>query len=519
MSKIAKATIGLMIATIIAKILGFARELVLASSYGASMYSDAYLTAMNIPSVIFTVIGTTLGTVLIPMYFDVNSKLGEKKALRYINNMFNIVIVLCIVLSILGFVCTESIVKIFAIGFEGETLKLAIDFTRVLIIGLIFAGLSYIMTAYLQIKNNFTIPGLMTVPKNIIIIITIILSVKYNPYIMVWGTLIGMAVEFLFQLPFAIKSGYKYQPYININDKYIKKTIWLIGPVLIGVAVNQINAMIDRTLASTLVEGSISALNYANKLNLFVMALFITSVAAVIYPMLSKLSSEENKEKFTNSVVQSINSVILLVIPISIGAMVLATPIVKLLFQRGEFDTRATSMTAIALVMYSIGMVAFGLRDILGKVFYAIQDTKTPMINGAIAMVMNIVLNFILVRRLQLAGLALATSISAIICIFLLFRSLKKKIGYFGQDKILKTTIKSIISAVIMGTITYISYNLFNSALGLGFIADIISLFGAIIVGVIIYGILVVILKVEEINVVIDMLKNKLNKSGNGIIF
>ena len=507
MSKVAKATIGLMIATIIAKVLGFGRELVLASSYGASMYSDAYLTAMNIPLVLFTIIGTTLGTVLIPMYFEVNSDLGDKKALNFINNVFNIVIALCIVLAILGFIFTEQLVKVFAMGFEGQTLKIAIDFTRITIIGIVFTGLSYVMTAYLQIKNNFTVPGLISVPKNIIIITSIILSVKYNPYIMIWGTLFGIATEFIFQLPFAIKNGYKYQPYINIKDKYIKKMSWLIGPVLIGVAVNQINTMVDRTLASTLLEGSISALNYANKLNGFVMAMFITSVAAIIYPMLSKLSSEDNKEKFTSSVVQSINSVILLVIPISIGAIVLATPIVKLLFQRGEFDARATSMTAIALIMYSIGMIAFGLRDILGKVFYALQDTKTPMINGAIAMIMNIVLNIILVKYLQLAGLALATSISAIVCIFLLFGSLKKKIGYFGQDKIIKTTIKSIVAAVIMGTVTYFAYDMVSNLLGVGFVKEAMSLFISVGLGAITYGILVIVLKVDEINVITNMVK------------
>ena len=512
MSKVATATISLMLATIIAKVLGFGRELVLASSYGASMYSDAYLTAMNIPLVLFTIIGTTLGTVLIPMYFEVNSDLGEKKALNFTNNVFNIVIAICIVLAILGLVFTEPLVKVFAMGFEGQTLKVAIDFTRITIIGIVFTGLSYVMTAYLQIKNNFTVPGLISVPKNIIIIASIILSVKYNPYIMIWGTLIGIATEFLFQLPFAIKSGYKYQPYINIKDKYIKKMSWLIGPVLIGVAVNQINTMIDRTLASTLVEGSISALNYANKLNGFVMAMFITSVAAVIYPMLSKLSSEDNKEKFTSSVVQSINSVILLVIPISVGAIVLATPIVKLLFQRGEFDARATSMTAIALIMYSIGMVAFGLRDILGKVFYALKDTKTPMINGAIAMVMNIVLNIILVKYLQLAGLALATSISAIVCIFLLFGSLKKKIGYFGQDKIMKTTIKSIVSAAIMGVVTYFAYDIVSNLLGIGFIKEAVSLVISVAIGAITYGILVGVLKVDEINIMTDMVKKKLNR-------
>ena len=223
MSKVAKATVGLMIATIIAKVLGFGRELVLASAYGASMYSDAYLTAMNIPTVLFTIIGTTLGTVLIPMYFEVNRDLGEKKALSFTNNVFNTVIILCIFLAIIGFLFTEQLVKVFAMGFEGETLKVAIDFTRITITSIVFTGLSYVMTAYLQIKNNFTIPGLASVPKNVIIIASIILSIKLNPYIMIWGTLFALASEFLFQFPFAIKNGYKYQPYINIKDKYIKK--------------------------------------------------------------------------------------------------------------------------------------------------------------------------------------------------------------------------------------------------------------------------------------------------------
>ena len=235
MSKVVKSTIVLMISTIIAKVLGFGRELVLASSYGASMYSDAYITAMNIPVVIFAIIGTTLATILIPMYFEVNNELGENNALRFTNNVFNIVIVLCILLAIIGLVFTEQLVNIFAVGFEGKTLNIAIDFTRVTIISIVFTGLSYIMTAYLQIQNNFTIPGLVSVPKNIIIIVSIILSVKYNPYIMIWGTLLGITTEFLFQLPFAIKNGYKYQLYMNIRDKHIKKVAWLIGPVLIGV--------------------------------------------------------------------------------------------------------------------------------------------------------------------------------------------------------------------------------------------------------------------------------------------
>jgi murein biosynthesis integral membrane protein MurJ len=514
MSKVAKATIGLMLATIIAKVLGFGRELVLAAVYGASMYSDAYLTAMNIPVVLFTIIGTTLGTVLIPMYFEVNNDLGEKKALNFTNNVFNIVVIICIVISVIGAIFTPQIVKIFAVGFEGETLRLAIYFTRVMILGLAFLGMSYIMMAYLQVKENFIIPGFMSVPYNILIIISIIVSVKISPYLLPWGTLIGLSLQFLFQLPFAIKKGYRYKLYIDVKDEHLKRMLWLIAPVLIGVAVNQINTIVDRTIASTLVEGSISALNYATKLNQFVMGMFIVSISSVVYPMLSKLSSENNKEQFNKSIITSVNTVTLLVIPISIGAIILANPIVKLLFQRGEFDVRATQMTAVALIFYSIGMIGYGLRDILGKVFYSLQDTRTPMINGVIAMVLNITLNILFVKytNMQLAGLAFATSISALFTIALLFISLRRKIGSFGGKSIALGMIKSLISGIIMAVVTLFAYNTIANILGSGFIKEVITLALSVGIGAIVYGTSIIILKVDEVNIILEKVKGKLNR-------
>lgn len=512
MSRVAKATIGLMCATIIAKIFGFTRELVLASSYGASLYSDAYLIAMNIPLVIFSIIGAALGTIFVPMYFDINNKLGKEQSLKFTNNILNIVLVICISLALVGFIFTKPLVRLFAIGFNDQTLEITVKFTKILILGIVFTGMSYVMTYYLNVNNNFKVPGLMSLPKNIIIIVSIVLSIKYGINILIWGSLLGVASEFLFQLPFAMKYDYKYTPYINIKDEYIKKSIVLLGPVIIGVCVNQINSMIDRTLASTLTEGSISALNYANKLNGFVMALFITSIISVIYPMFSRLSSQNNDKEFKDAIVKSVNSVIILVMPISVGAIVLADPIVKLLFQRGEFDSRATSMTAVALAMYAIGMVAFGLRDVLGKVFYSLQDTKTPMVNGTIAMSINILLNFMLIKKFNHAGLAFATSISAIICIFLFFYKLYKKIGDFDQDKIINTTIKSIISAVIMGCITYFVYSLLENILGNGFINESLALCSSIMIGAVAYGCMIIMLKVEEINLIRDMLKKKLKK-------
>ena len=244
------------------------------------------------------------------------------------------------------------------------------------------------------------------------------------------------------------------------------------------------------------------------------MGLFIVSVTSVIYPMLSKLSAENNKEEFIDSIVKSVNGVMLLVLPISVGAMSLATPIVRLLFQRGAFDERATEMTAIALFFYAIGMVGFGLRDIISRVFYSIQDTKTPMINGAIAMGLNIVLNIVLVRYMKHAGLALATSISAIICIILLFRSLKKKIGYFGQDKIFKVFFKSIISSIIMGAVVLVTYGMVNTIVSSSsLIGQVISLGIAVLVGIVVYGICIIVFKVEEVTDFIKMIKPKLKRN------
>jgi len=511
MSKVAKATIWLMIVTMLSKILGFGRELVLTYFYGATEISDVYITSSTIPITLFASIGTALATTFIPLFYEVDKNKGRDESLKFTNNIFNIVITIGLIVSILGYIFAEPLVKLFAMNFSGEKLKVAVDFTRIMIFGVIFIALSNMMTAWLQISGKFTIPGMIGFPFNICIIIGIVISGRGNINTMAIGTLTAMAGQFLFQLPFAIKNGYKYKPYINLKDEYVKKMIGLIIPVFIGVGVNQINTVVDRSLASTLGDGAITVLNSANRLNGFVLGLFISTIAAVIYPTLSKLSNGDNDEKFTKSVAQSVNTVVLLIIPISVGAIVLAEPIVRVVFERGAFNPEDTSMTAIALVCYSIGMIGFGLRDILNRVFYSIQDTRTPMINGALSMGMNILLNIILIKFFGHAGLALATSISALICIALLLNSLKKKIGYFGQDKIIKTTIKSLISAIVMGIATYFLYDTLFNILGVGFIREAIALFVSIGTGAIIYGVLIIILKVEEVSMITDMVKRKIS--------
>ncbi|WP_052356452.1 murein biosynthesis integral membrane protein MurJ [[Clostridium] dakarense] len=203
---------------------------------------------------------------------------------------------------------------------------------------------------------------------------------------------------------------------------------------------------------------------------------------------------------------------IILIIPVSIGAIVLSEPVVRVVFERGKFDSVATELTSVALSYYSIGMVGLALKSILDKVFYSLKDTKTPMVNGALAMGINILLNLILINFMGYKGLALATSISSIICVILLFRKLKNKIGYFGQDKIIMTLVKCTIASSLMGIVVYIMHKFVEFNFYLNKIGEVISLFAFIIIGALIYALSIKFMKIEEFDILFGIFKSKLDK-------
>lgn len=513
MSKIAKTTIQIMALTIFAKFLGLVREQVLAASYGTTIYADAYVTAMKMPTMMFTAIGAAIATSLIPIYTKIEANDGEKKADAFINNLMNIVILLCSVVVVLCIIFSEPLVKVFAMGFEGEKLDITVNFVRIILLAIIFIGMNNIMTSYLQIKNNFIAPALISLPYNIIIIASIVISLKANEYVMIVGALIAIFSQVLFQMPFMSKKGYRHSVKTNFKDENVKQMVLLVLPVLVGVGAEQINTLVDGTLASTFGDGVVSSFNYANRLYLFVQAMFVTSILSVVYPLMAKALASGDKQAFKDAFRSTMNGIILFIIPITVGTMVLAQPIVKVLFERGQFNSEDTIMTANILMVYILGIIAFSLRNAMSRAFYSLHDTKTPMVNGAIAIIFNIVLNIILSRYLGYIGLALATTISAFIGLALFFISLKKKVGDFEGKKILSTSIKSSIAALAMGVLTYVIYNFLNLVLGSGLIHQVITLGMSISIGALVYGILVVIFKVEEINYIIGVVKSKLKRN------
>ncbi|NHC43597.1 murein biosynthesis integral membrane protein MurJ [Bacillus sp. MM2020_1] len=502
-----KTAILLVLITIFSNIFGFAREISLSYFYGASNISDAYIISVTIPMTIFGFIAAGISTSYIPIYSKIEAEAGEIKGIDFTNKLVNILIIICTVVISLALIFVKPIVNIFASGFSNETLAIAVKLTRISLFGIYFVGLNAVFTGFLQLKRNYFIPALVGFPMNFLIILSMYLSSKGSVSYLSYGYVIAIASQLLLILPYIYKLNYKYKLVIDIRDKYIKNMAYVAFPVIIGVSVNQINVLVDRTLASNIAMGGISALSYANKLNGFVQGLFVTTIATIMYPLISKMVVANNMKGLKKTLSEALIGVNLLVLPITVGTMIFAEPIVKLLFGRGAFDREAVSMTGNALFFFSIGMVGFGLREVLSRVFYSMEDTKTPMINAAVGVTLNIILNIFLSKFMGVGGLAFATSISAIITTGLLFISLRKKIGPFGMKQISISFIKILLASLIMGLIARLSYNYLITSVN-----NSLLLILSIILGGLSYFVIIYFMKIKDIDLFLNVFKRKIGR-------
>lgn len=502
-----KTAFMLMIITLVSKLFGFSRDIVLSYFFGASSVSDAYLISLTVPSVIFGFIGIGIMTAYMPMLSRVIEESGEEDASKFTSNFTNIILFFVTVILVIGIIFTEPIVKAFAFGFSGATLEIAINFTKISLFGMYFTALISIFSGYLQIKKNYLAPSLIGFPLNVFVIISITLASRGNLGILAFGTLFATACQFFLMIPFIKREKFNYSFYLSCKDRRILKTLYTALPVIIGTSVNQINILVDRTIASSIAIGGVSALNYADRLNLFVQSMFVYSIVTVIYPVLCAYASSNNFNGIKRTLLESINVIVILVLPMTIGAMVFNKEVVNLLFGRGAFDNTAAQMTSNALFFYAIGMLAFGLREVLARGFYALQDTKTPMINASLGMLINIALNIILSRYLGIGGLALATSIAAIFTTILLFISLRKKIGPFGMKQIIISFLKILFASLIMGGLAKWSFNYLAA-----FLSQNLSLLVAVGVGAVSYFVIIYFMKIENVDVIAREIKKKLGR-------
>ena len=315
--------------------------------------------------------------------------------------------------------------------------------------------------------------------------------------------LIGWGTQIIVQLPAAIKKGFKYSFKVDFKDEGLKKIVKLALPILISSWVQPINNIVNLRLASGLEGGeAVSAIEYAYTLYLIVVGVFSYTLSNIIFPELSKLSADSKKGEFVKVLNKSLKISIFFIIPMAVGIGFLSTSIIGIIYERGEFTAHSTDLTAAALMFYAIGMIGYGIMEVLNKAFYAMQDAKTPMIVSGIAIVLNIVLSIIFVNMIGYIGLPLAASITSLLTgVIMMWRINKKCPGIVDKTTFIES-LKTICAASMMAIVLYLLKSKFD-------FSRFVLIFVSVVLGVITYFAMAYIVKNEFIKDGIEFIKNR----------
>lgn len=413
------ATLSVSLLAVFVKLLGFVREALIAAYYGATAETDAFFFAEGMPNTFFPAVGSSLALAFTSLYIQKRETKGEEISERYASRMICMSALLGVILGVLGAAASPLLVPLFAPGFSGKQQELAIVLTRLIMGTVVLTVLQYMLSAVLNAKKHFMPAQIAALSHNMAIIAIIVLFTHgHDMVFLMIAVIAGMAV----QVAVLLLCCCRHFTYIRGLSPFHRDTWHLFRmafPVLLGNSIIQINNIVDKALGSTLPEGSLSALNYANNLTAFVISVFITSLATTLYPTLAAKAAEES-DGFGKALLQSIGGLSLVLIPISCITVIDAKDIVSVVYARGSFDQTAVFYTALALSWYAPMFPWAGIRDILTRAFYAVQNTKIPMRNSAVGVGCNIMFSLLFVRWLGLVGIALGTAISSVITAVLL---------------------------------------------------------------------------------------------------
>ncbi len=444
--------------TFISKFLGFIREMIMANFYGTSYIVDAYVMANAIPNILLGGVFVAIATAYTPTFSTIREQRGGDAANGFTSQVINLLFLLSLVSMGLGIVFSDQITAIFASGFSGETANLTSYFIKITFSFLLFTSIAGLLDAYMQYKGFFLKPIIAGYFQNIGIITIILISSITSHYYLAFGTLIGSAFRLLYIAWNAKKAGYYYQFNFSLGEP-IRKIMVMAIPVFIGSYILQINSFVDKTLASGLPEGSISALNYGMILITLITGLTVTLLVTLIYPKITKAFTLEDWDGFNRIVEKGTSIIAIITIPFSLGILAFSDEVVQIVYERGAFDPSATNLTSGAFFFYGIGLVFFAFNDLLAKVFYSMRNTRVPIVCSGISVIINIVLNLLLIDSMAHRGLALATSIAALVNTILLYTWMKKmypKVRVMGsKNKLLKIIVAAAVSVLTAYFINY----------------------------------------------------------------
>jgi len=447
------------LATFISRVLGFIRDMVIARYFGASGFTDAFFAAFKIPNLFRELFAEgAMSSAFIPVLTEYDVSRGKEEAGEIVKIVFTFILLFVGGFCLLGILFAPALVSVIVPGFldEPQKFNLTVLLTRIMFPFLFLVSLAALTMGALNTRRVFFIPALSSSWFNLAMIITILLLyTRVTPPVMsvAIGVTIGGAVQFLFQVPSFYRNEFRLGFNLNFAHEGLKRIGKLIVPASLSMGVAQLNALVNYIFASLLAAGSITYLY----LGFLAVAL---SMAAL--PSLSRHAATGDIDSLRNDFSFSLRLLFFISVPSMAGLIALREPIINLLFQRGEFDYNATVQTSKALLFYSLGIWSIAGSKVVTSAFYALHDTKTPFKVFVVAFFINILCSYSLMHPLKHGGIALANTISSGANFILLLLLLRKKITRVDANKIIKSFLKALFAASIMG---YAGYQVIEGAL------------------------------------------------------
>lgn len=484
--KLIKSTGIIGVATAFSRVLGFVRDIIIANLFGTAVYAQAFVVAFRIPNLLRDLVGEgATNAAFVPVLTDELAKKGKEDFFKLAQVIFNILFWALLGLTILGIFASPVIIKLIAPGFLADKGKfdITVTLTRFLFPFLVLVGLWAYTMGILNTLGYFAAPAFGPAILNLSIIVCASLFGE-NVFGLAAGVLVGGLLQLVIQMPPLYRAGWRARLTGEFSHPKAKKVGILLIPRALGACVYQVNVFVSTILASLSSiagEGAVAALYYANRVWQLPLAIFGIALAQAALPAMSRHVAVNDIGKLKDTLSFSLKIVFFILIPSSIGLMVLGEPITKVLFERGAFTHYSTAITSSALFFYAIGLVACGGIKVLVSAFYSLHDTLTPVRAAVIALVLNVVLNLALMFPLKVGGLALATSVSAGVNFIILYVLLRRRLGDFGDRAIADSFMRVLFASILMGIILKISMAVFPRA-------SILTLVTIIMVGITGFG-------------------------------
>lgn len=503
--KVFRGTVVIVLVGILAKITSFIAEAVLAAYLGTTYQSDAYYMVNSIELVIYPMISVGIWKVFLPIYKEKITHGLQEEAAALTNKVitfFSIISFLAVGLLILF---AGPVVSVIAPGFEGETKELCIKLVRISAPMYFFIIAAAIYASILQANNKFLGSQIREVASHIPTILAAIFFYKrFGIEAMAIALMVGGAVRLLIELPF-VNWGYRFRPDFKFKSKEFGLMLKRLPSALISEGVVQLNALIDKQMASTLPEGTISALNYGHKLMNVFSGLLSTAIATALYPQMIELIALKKEEELSRLIVKIIDIFCLLMVPVTLACVLFRAELVAAVFQRGSFNETSTALTSGVFALYSVGIFFVACNKVITNLFYGYGNTRTPMFISIANLVINVALNFGLIYIWGVNGLALATSLSAIITFFIRVKAAEKYVK-LDNKKMIVTAAKVLAASAVACFVPRIFFWLFP-------INKYAVLAISLLVGSALYIVGIKLLKVKEIHDLIGLVKKKLKKA------